>query len=422
MTEFDAYSHLNLRHNPDGTIERLLHFPPAQTNADPNSGESVLSKDIIVNEEKDLKIRLYLPLKHISKERRIPIMFYFYGCHWVQFSADNPALHKDRQWTASSLPALIILVFYRLAPDCRLPGQYEDAGDAIMWLKKQYSDPDGNEWIKDYGDPGKCFLAGSNNGGNIAFNTALRLMGSDLTPLKFLGLILNQPLFGGKQRTKSEIRYATDQIIPLPALDLVWDLVLPKGIDKDHRYCNPVIEGPHQDKVSMLPPCLILGYGMDPLIDRYHMIVEMMINHGVKVEAHFSDVGFHRIEIIDSNRRVEMLTLIKMFIKSKLLDQIRAAKSRDKDASTSLRDGICKVDIVDHDKDESILARDEIGKTGNAGNDHDAPITPRDEIGKSGNTDHDQDQDASISTHDQIGKNDHVDDDHDQNQDQVKPN
>ncbi|XP_065859815.1 probable carboxylesterase 9 [Euphorbia lathyris] len=333
MSEFDAYAHLNLKRNDDGTIDRLLHFPPAKPNADPNSGESVLSKDIILNEEKDLKIRLYLPLKHISKGNRIPIIFYFYGCHWVQFSGDNPALHKDRQWTASSLPAIIILVLYRLAPDCRLPGQYEDAADAVMWLKNQASDPDGDPWVREYGDFSKCFFSGSNNGGNIAFNTALRLMDSDLKPLKFIGIILNQPLFGGKQRTKSEIRYATDQIIPLPALDLVWELVLPKAIDKDHRYCNPVIEGPHQDKMKLLPPCLILGYGMDPLIDRYQMLVEMLISHGVKVEAHFSDVGFHRIEIIDSNRRVEMLTHIKMFIRSKLVSQSQIATCRDQDAS-----------------------------------------------------------------------------------------
>lgn len=304
--------------NPDGTITRLISFPTAKTNADPSSGEPILSKDVIINTEKNIKCRLYLPLKCTSNVKRLPILFYFHGCSWVQFSADNPALHLERQWTAGTLPALIILVLYRLAPESRLPSQYEDGEDAIRWLKEQVSDPNGDKWIKEYGDSSRCFLSGSGNGGNIVFNLGLRTVDMDLDPLCIVGLVMNQPLFGGKQRSGSEIKFATDQIIPLPVLDLVWELALPKGTDRDHRYCNPMLEGPHQDKIKYLPPCLVLGFGMDPLVDRQQEFVEMLLNHGVKVHAHFDEVGFHRVEILDARRRVQLINSIKQFMNSQL--------------------------------------------------------------------------------------------------------
>ncbi|KAJ9171299.1 hypothetical protein P3X46_014687 [Hevea brasiliensis] len=318
MSKFNPYEHMNIRPNPDGTVTRLLNFPAAKTNADPSSGEPILSKDAIINTEKNTKVRLYLPIKCTSAMKRLPVLFYFHGCSWVQFTADNAALHLERQWTAGSIPAFIILVLYRLAPESRLPGQYEDAEDSLRWLKQQVLDPDGDQWIKDYADLSRCFLSGSGNGGNIVYNLGLRAVDMDLDPINIVGLIMNQPMFGGKQRTGSELKFATDQLIPLPVLDLAWELALPKGTDRDHRYCNPMLEGPHQEKIKYLPPCLVLGFGMDPLVDRQQQFVQMLLNHGVKVDAQFDEVGFHRIEIVDARRRVGLITNIKQFMNSQL--------------------------------------------------------------------------------------------------------
>ncbi|KAF2315370.1 hypothetical protein GH714_038960 [Hevea brasiliensis] len=272
MSKFNPYEHMNIRPNPDGTVTRLLNFPAAKTNADPSSGEPILSKDAIINTEKNTK---------------------------AQF------LHS------SSLSFIG-------SPLSRLPGQYEDAEDSLRWLKQQVLDPDGDQWIKDYADLSRCFLSGSGNGGNIVYNLGLRAVDMDLDPINIVGLIMNQPMFGGKQRTGSELKFATDQLIPLPVLDLAWELALPKGTDRDHRYCNPMLEGPHQEKIKYLPPCLVLGFGMDPLVDRQQQFVQMLLNHGVKVDAQFDEVGFHRIEIVDARRRVGLITNIKQFMNSQL--------------------------------------------------------------------------------------------------------
>ncbi|XP_050236267.1 probable carboxylesterase 9 [Mercurialis annua] len=318
MARFDPFEIIHLKPNRDGKFTRLLHLPPAQTNDDPSTGEAVLSKDAIINHEKGTKVRIYLPIKCISSGERLPVVYYFHGCAWVHFSPDNPRVHFERQWTAATIPAIIILVFYGLAPDTKLPGQYNDAEESLLWTKRQALDPNGEPWLKNYADLSKCFLSGSGSGGNIVFNTGLRAMKMDLNPLKFIGLIMNQPLFGGQRRTESEIRFAADQIIPLPDLDLVWELALPNGVNRDHRFCNPMVEGPHLQKINLLPPCLVLGFGMDPLIDRQREFVQLLMMYGVKIEAYFDEIGFHRFEIVDIKSRVNLLNTIKQFIHTQI--------------------------------------------------------------------------------------------------------
>ncbi|KAJ8749000.1 hypothetical protein K2173_013440 [Erythroxylum novogranatense] len=323
MSKFDPYDHLNIKMNPDGTVTRLLKFPSVDTNSDLNSGDAVATKDVTLDAQKGTSLRIYLPTKFnsnndskvaVDRSKTLPIIVFFQGCSWVLFGAKYFKLHLSLCYQACNVPVIIVLVDYRLAPENRLPAQYEDAMDALLWLKSQALDPNGEPWLKKHADFTRCFLYGSDNGGNIVFNAALRAVDIDLNPLKIVGLIMNQPLFGGKQRSKSELNFATDQVLPLPVLDLLWELALPKGTDRDHRYCNPMCEGPHMNKLSSFQRRLVFGFGMDPLIDRQQEFVQMLVTHGVQVEAHFDEVGFHGIDIVDNRRAIALHNIIKQFI------------------------------------------------------------------------------------------------------------
>ncbi|KAI9073907.1 hypothetical protein K1719_044119 [Acacia pycnantha] len=125
---------------------------------------------------------------------------------------------------------------------------------------------------------------------------------------------MNQPMFGGVKRTKSELQFATDDLLPLPVLDLMWDLVLPKQTDRDHRYCNPLLKGPHKEAIGRLSKCLVIGFGGDIMIDRQQELVTMLVKCGVQVDARFDPVGFHNVDMVDPQRASAVLNIVKEFI------------------------------------------------------------------------------------------------------------
>ncbi|MBA0704443.1 hypothetical protein Golax_016698, partial [Gossypium laxum] len=262
------------------------NFPSTEANPDIIPGIPTVSKDVTVNEETKVWARIFRPNKLPSNDNtvvRLPIVFYFH-------------------------------VEHRLAPEHRLPTQYEDAIDTILWVKKQVLDPQGERWLRDYGDFTRCYLGGRGSGGNIAFHAAIKAADHDIKPLNINGIFLNQPMFGGKERLPSELKYATDQLIPLPVLDLLWELALPKATDRDHRYCNPMQDAVYKSKVSSLGRCLVISFDMDPMFDRVQAFVQMLVAEKVQVDARFDIVGFHNIDIVDTQRAQAILNIIKEFI------------------------------------------------------------------------------------------------------------
>ncbi|XAR54110.1 Carboxylesterase [Bertholletia excelsa] len=319
MSQFDAYEHLHISLNADGSLTRHLKLPNvAATDDSAPQGEIAASKDVVLDANKKTRLRIFRPAKLPSNDRsvaRLPIVIYFHGGMWISFSVANAMVHNNCAQFAGEIPAIVVSVEYRLAPESRLPEQYDDAVDAILWVKNQGTDgAAGEKWLRDYGDFSRCYLYGICSGGNIAFNAALRALDLRLEPLKIAGLIMNQPMFSGKQRTESELKHFADESLPLPALDLTWELALPPEADRDHRYSNPMADPVYQEKASRLGRCLVIGFADDIMVDRQQELVQMLVAMGVPVEARFDDAGFHRIDLIDSRRAVAILSFVREFI------------------------------------------------------------------------------------------------------------
>ncbi|WMV58583.1 hypothetical protein MTR67_051968, partial [Solanum verrucosum] len=152
----------------------------------------------------------------------------------IHFSIASTIIHEKCNHICSEVPSIVVALDYGLAPENRLPSEYHDTIDAVLWIKNQALDRiNGEKWLREFGDFSRCYLYGVSCGGNIAFNSALKLLNKKLESLRINGAILNQPLFGGKMRTKSEMRLATDPFFPLPVIDVLWDFALPKGKERD---------------------------------------------------------------------------------------------------------------------------------------------------------------------------------------------
>ncbi|KAJ4976414.1 hypothetical protein NE237_001520 [Protea cynaroides] len=319
----DPYKQLRITLNPDGSLTRATLFPnsPATGN-EPSSDppNSVLSKDVPLNSTNNTWLRLFIPTASGAAGAALPLIIYFHGGGFILYSAASQPFHASCSRMAAELPAVIASIEYRLAPEHRLPAAYDDAVEAIRWIQAQAMDrSNGDPWLRAHVDFNQCYLMGSSAGGNIVYHTALRTVGLDLDPVKIQGFILNQPYFGGVRRTESELRLKDDRIVSMQSNDLIWELSLPTGSDRDHEYCNPmVVRLDRVGEIGLLreKKWLVRGYGGDPLVDRQKELGKMLESYGMNVVTRFDETGFHAVELFDPAKAQALLDDIKEFIHS----------------------------------------------------------------------------------------------------------
>ncbi|KAK4280445.1 hypothetical protein QN277_012070 [Acacia crassicarpa] len=316
LCTIDPYQYLQITRNPDGSITRLLSLPTTAASPNANTSSPVLSKDLPLNPNNATFLRLYLPHKAItsSSSPKLPLIVYFHGGGFVLLSASSSLNHDFCSEMATQLSAVIVSVEYRLAPEARLPTAYDDAVEALHWLRTTEE-----KWIREFSDASSCFLMGTSAGGNMAYYVGLRVAASvdELGPLKIKGLILHQPFFGGSQRTESEVRLANNPTLPLSGGDLLWELSLPVGADRDHEYCNPTAMRDWSAKFDEIErlrwEVVLTACDGDPTIDRQMEVVKMLRSRGVKVVDHVGE-GFHGMDVMELSKAGPLFNLIKGLI------------------------------------------------------------------------------------------------------------
>ncbi|KAL5727800.1 hypothetical protein ACHQM5_000951 [Ranunculus cassubicifolius] len=310
--ETSPYKLLGIVHNSDDTLTRLLKFPSSSITPDNSS----FIKDIPLNATNNTWLRVFRPIE-LLLDQKLPVILYFHGGGFILCSASSTMFHDNCVSMANRFPAIIVSVEYRLAPESRLPGAYEDGMEALDWVQKQAVDENGEKWLKDSADFSKVFVMGCSSGGNIAYHVGLRALSLKLSPLIIKGLIINQPYFGGLKRTQSELNLVNDKVLPLNMTDLMWELALPKGSDRNHEYCYPMVEGSSlEDKIGLLGRCFVSVRGKDPLMDRQKEFVEMLVRKGVDVVHWFEPEGCHGMEILGQEHALPLHLEIKKFIYS----------------------------------------------------------------------------------------------------------
>ncbi|KAL8235761.1 hypothetical protein R6Q59_016844 [Mikania micrantha] len=318
-TDMDPYEILKITQNPDGSLTRPVVFPsvPATPEVTTDS-QLALSKDIQLNSTNNTFLRLFRPVSPpTTANGKLPTIINFHGGGFVFFSATSLPFHHSCSVVSAQSPALVISVEYRLAPEHRLPAAYDDAMEAVLWVRDQALKINGcDEWMTEFADFSKVYLMGSSSGGNITYNTGLSTLDLDLNPIKIVGLIMNQPFFSGVERTDSELRSVNDPIVPLELNDQLWSLALPKDSNRDHRYCNPAQDRNESciEKIKRLPKCLIRGYGGDPMVDRQLAFANMLEEYGVHVIKKFDDEGHHGVEVFNEQKAQVLYDEIKYFI------------------------------------------------------------------------------------------------------------
>jgi len=313
----DPYRHLDFVLNPNGTLTRSRHIPTTPPSSDPTL--AVLTKDITINAHNNTWLRLFLPQTALTSDperQKLPLIIFFHGSGFVVSSAASTMFHLFCSAMASAVPAVVASVEYRLAPEHRLPAAYDDAVEALEFVRSSQE-----EWLKKHADIGNCYIMGNSAGATIAYIAGLRVTDTvrDLEPLKIQGLLLRQVFFGGVQRCGSEVRLENDEVLPLNVADLLWELALPVGADRDHEYANPRAEkwvGKLERVRDLGWRVLVSGNGGDPLIDREKDLVEILKEKGVEVVSDFEEEGSHGVEYSDESKATKFIEVVKNFVSS----------------------------------------------------------------------------------------------------------
>ncbi|GMP24270.1 hypothetical protein CsSME_00001595 [Camellia sinensis var. sinensis] len=256
--------------NPNGTITRIGPNPIALATPDPNTSSPVLTKDLPLNPHHNTWVRIFMPRQALdtfsstTKYTNLPLIVYFHGGGFILYSAASTFFHNFCVEMTIQAGVAIVSVEHRLAPEHRLPAAYDDAMDALLWIRTSQ-----DVWLRDFTDITRCFIMGTSSGGNIAYHAGLHAAAevSDLAPLKIRGLVLHEPAFGGTERSGSELRLINDPILPMFLADLMWELALPIGADRDHKYCNPTVDSESSwEKMRKLGwRVMVAGYKGDPM-------------------------------------------------------------------------------------------------------------------------------------------------------------
>ncbi|KAI8533512.1 hypothetical protein RHMOL_Rhmol10G0016900 [Rhododendron molle] len=159
-------------------------------------------------------------------------IFYFHGGGFILFRQNSMPFDELCRHLAGKLPAIVVSINYRLAPEHRYPCQFEDGFDTLKFIDSNCS------LLPPNADLSRCFFAGESAGANIAHHVTLKAAVHDFRKLKIVGLIAIQPYFGGEERTESERRLTKEPVVNVERTDWSWKALLPEGCDRDHEAVN----------------------------------------------------------------------------------------------------------------------------------------------------------------------------------------
>ncbi|GER27945.1 alpha/beta-Hydrolases superfamily protein [Striga asiatica] len=258
---------------PNGTVNRsafrLIDSAGFKVPPNPKPRRGVTTSDVSVDPSRNLWFRLFTPAGPPEKsgsgsgQNRLPVVVFFHGGGFVYLAPDFKGYDHVCRRFAREVPAVVVSVNYRLAPEHRFPAQYDDGFDVLRFLD------DRADVLPPIAEVSRCFLAGDSAGGNLAHHV--------------LGVVAIQPFLGGEARTKSEMELdGIDPIVSMSRTDWVWNAFMAPGpgIDRDHEAIN--ISGPKAVDMSKLnfPATMVVVAGFDSLKDRQTNYYEWLRKSG----------------------------------------------------------------------------------------------------------------------------------------------
>jgi acetyl esterase/lipase len=244
----------------------------------------------------DIPVRIYRP-----DGEGLPILVYAHGGGFVFCDLDShDGLCRN---IANRVPAIVVSVAYRLAPENQWPDAAEDVYAVAHWAA------DGADALG--GDPRRVVVGGDSAGGNLAAVTAL--MARDRGGPSIAGQLLIYPVIAADFDNEAYRLFGNGFYNPKPALQWYWDQYVPALVDREHPYASPL-----RASLTGLPPAVIVTAGHDPLRDEGNAYADALEAAGVSVARCHFEGGIHgfmtmpMLDIAHAARRQACLALAQL--------------------------------------------------------------------------------------------------------------
>jgi acetyl esterase len=218
-----------------------------------------VSDTIVPGPAGDVPVRVYQP----DGEAPIFTIVYLHGGGWVLGSVEG--WDPIARLICQSIPATVVSVDYRLAPENPYPAALEDAWAAVTWAHAKRADL----------GPGRLVVAGDSAGGNLAAACALRAV---TTGPRLAAQLLFYPVIDGTTERASYTEHGDAAPLSAAAMRWYWDKYASLDVRDD-----PMVSPIRASDLGGVAPAVVVTAEFDPLRDEGAGYAEALRAAGVTV-------------------------------------------------------------------------------------------------------------------------------------------
>jgi acetyl esterase len=234
--------------SPQQARDLYLSLRPAAQG--PRPADATVADRTIPGPAGDLAVRLYRPAS-APVDAKLPCLVYAHGGGWVFGNLDS----HDVLCAQFALEAGIVVfaIDYRLAPEARFPGAFDDVVAGLKWVAANGASIGV--------DPTRLAIGGDSAGGNLA--AAVSIWARDHGGPNLRLQLLAYPVTDAVGRAASYLRYEDGYGLNAATMEWFFDHYTPDKANRGDWRISPL----RAKSLSGLPPALVITAGYDPLRD-----------------------------------------------------------------------------------------------------------------------------------------------------------
>ena len=234
--------------SPQAARDLYLSLRPAAQG--PRPAEAKVVDRTIPGPAGDLAVRLYRPAS-APADAKLPCLIYAHGGGWVFGNLDS----HDVLCAQFALEAGIVVfaIDYRLAPEARFPGAFDDVVAGLKWVAANGASIGV--------DSSKLAIGGDSAGGNLA--AAVSIWARDNGGPKLRLQLLAYPVTDAVGRAESYRRYEDGYGLNAATMEWFFDHYAPDKTTRGDWRVSPL----RAKSLGGLAPALVITAGYDPLRD-----------------------------------------------------------------------------------------------------------------------------------------------------------